>query len=292
MDGAARPEVNEEACILCGQCVQACSFEVMKLRKRSAQPRGIGECIICGQCVAVCPQNAISHPAIPEERISELPATAAVSYEELVALLSQRRSIRRYRDEEVSDELILELIAAAVMAPSGHNQQSWQFIAIKDPAELAAVRDAAAAFYSGLLAALEDPQIRQGMVAEMGEAGVAGLDEIAPAVKLILRAHERGEDRMIWGAPVLLLAHAPANDPTGAESTHYAVGNLMLAAVSKGLGTCAIGFLTVPAGFSAELREALHVPEGQTLHAALALGWPDVTYYRSTGRREAQVRII
>ena len=70
----------------------------------------------------------------------------------------------------------------------------------------------------------------EGMVAEMGEEGVAGLDEIAPAVKLILRAHERGEDRMIWGAPVLLLAYAPANDPTGAESTHYAVGNLMLAA--------------------------------------------------------------
>ncbi len=292
MSRAPRPEVNEEACIVCGKCVAACSFEVMKLRKNSAQPRGVGECIVCGQCVAVCPENAISHPEIPQERIAEVPSAPAVGYDELVTLLRQRRSIRRYTDGEVSDELIHELIDAGVLAPSGHNGQTWQFTVIKDPAELDAVRNAAAAFYSGLLAALEGEESRAGMIAQMGEEAVGGLDEIAPAVKLILRAHERGDDRMLWGAPTLLLAHAPEQDPTGGESVHYAVGNLMLAAVTKGLGTCALGFLTIPAGFDETLRRALHVPDGQTLHAALALGWPDVTYYRSTGRRDVTVRII
>ncbi|MGM0491795.1 MAG: nitroreductase family protein [Armatimonadota bacterium] len=292
MSSAARPEFNEDACIVCGQCVEACSFEVLKLRKTGPRPRGVGECIVCGQCVAVCPENAVTHPEIPVARITEAPREPAVSYEELTTLLGQRRSVRRYNDDEVPDELVRELIGAAVLAPSGHNEQSWEFTVIKDPAELDSVRDAAAQFYAGLLAALEDEESRAEMIGAMGEEAVEGLDDIAPAVKLILRAHDRGNDRMLWGAPTLVLAHAPAQDPTGAESTHYAVANLMLAAVTKGLGTCALGFLTIPASFDDQLRNALHVPDGHALHASLALGWPDVTYHRSTGRREANVRII
>jgi hypothetical protein len=66
----------------------------------------------------------------------------------------------------------------------------------------------------------------------------------------------------------------------------------MMAAVTKGLGSCLLGFLTIPASFDEGLRQALHVPEGHALHASLALGWPDVDYLRSTGRREVDVRII
>jgi nitroreductase/NAD-dependent dihydropyrimidine dehydrogenase PreA subunit len=286
------PEIDQDACSVCGLCVEACSFEVLKLRKRGPRARGVGECIVCGQCVAVCPESAITHPEIPAARITEVPREPAVDYQELTTLLGQRRSVRKYKDDEVPDELIHELIGAAVLAPSGHNEQSWAFTVIKNPAELDAVRHAAAKFYAGLLAALQDEESRAEMIGAMGEEAVKGLDDIAPAVKLILRAHERGNDRMLWGAPALLLAHAPEQDPTGAESTHYAVANLMLAAVTKGLGTCALGFLTIPAAFDDSLCTALHVPEGHALHASLALGWPDVTYYRATGRREANVRII
>ncbi len=292
MSPNARPEVNEEACIVCGRCVEACSFEVLKLRKDGPRARGVGECIVCGQCIAVCPENAMSHPQIPEERIKEVPDEPVVSYEELVGLLGQRRSVRKYKEDEVPDEIIHDLIDAAVLAPSGHNEQSWAFTVIKDPDELDAVRDAAAEFYAGLLAALEGEESRWQMIDAMGEEAVEGLDGIAPAVKLILRAHDRGNDRMLWGAPALVLAHAPEQDPTGAESTHYAVGNLMLAAVTKGLGSCLLGFLTIPAAFDDTLRAALHVPEGHALHASLALGWPDVKYHRATGRREPDVRII
>lgn len=286
------PEIDTESCIVCGRCVEACSFEVLKLRKNGPRARGIGECIVCGQCVAVCPEGAVSHPEIPEERIHEVPREPAVSYDELVGLLRRRRSVRKYTNEEISDELIHELIDAAVLAPSGHNEQSWAFTVIKSPEELDAVRAAAAEFYRGLLAALEDEESRRQMIDTMGQEAVEGLDDIAPAVQLILRAYDRGNDRMIWGAPTLLLAHAPEQDPTGAESTHYAVGNLMLAAVSKGLGSCLIGFLTIPASFDPSLREALHVPERHALHASLALGRPDITYHRATGRREPTVRIF
>ena len=43
-----------------------------------------------------------------------------------------RRSIRRYTGQPVPDELIKELLEAAMCAPSAGNQQPWHFIVIND----------------------------------------------------------------------------------------------------------------------------------------------------------------
>lgn len=47
------------------------------------------------------------------------------------ALLS-RRSIRRYQKEAVPEELIGELLNAAMSAPSARNEQPWHFVVIQD----------------------------------------------------------------------------------------------------------------------------------------------------------------
>ena len=52
-----------------------------------------------------------------------------------------RRSIRRYLDKPVSEELIQKLLAAAMQAPSARNQQPWQFVVIDDRAVLAKIPD-------------------------------------------------------------------------------------------------------------------------------------------------------
>ena len=43
-----------------------------------------------------------------------------------------RRSIRRYTEKPVSDEVLKELLEAAMCAPSAGNQQPWCFIVIND----------------------------------------------------------------------------------------------------------------------------------------------------------------
>ncbi|MBT4504090.1 MAG: nitroreductase family protein [Gemmatimonadetes bacterium] len=44
-----------------------------------------------------------------------------------------RRSIREYTDQPVSEELVQEIIGAAMMAPSAGNVRPWQFIVLDDP---------------------------------------------------------------------------------------------------------------------------------------------------------------
>jgi nitroreductase len=55
-----------------------------------------------------------------------------ISPEALLALLKERRSIRRYRPDPVPDEMVEQLLEAGRWAPSASNRQPWEFIVIHD----------------------------------------------------------------------------------------------------------------------------------------------------------------
>lgn len=44
----------------------------------------------------------------------------------------RRRSIRKYTDEQVSEELLEKIIRAGMAAPSAGNEQPWHFVIIND----------------------------------------------------------------------------------------------------------------------------------------------------------------
>lgn len=46
--------------------------------------------------------------------------------------LHTRRSIRKYTNQAIPDDLVDKILAAAMMAPSAGNQQPWQFIVITE----------------------------------------------------------------------------------------------------------------------------------------------------------------
>ncbi len=48
--------------------------------------------------------------------------------------IRQRRSIRKFKDTPVAEELIKQMLEAARLAPSGSNRQPWRFQVIKDKA--------------------------------------------------------------------------------------------------------------------------------------------------------------
>ncbi|MEE4164959.1 MAG: nitroreductase family protein [Desulfocapsaceae bacterium] len=58
---------------------------------------------------------------------------------DLIELIKTRRSIRAFKEEDISDELLESIIAAAMTAPSAGNQQPWQFIVVRNREKLAAI---------------------------------------------------------------------------------------------------------------------------------------------------------
>ncbi len=67
------------------------------------------------------------------------PALAAVEWKktpgmDAMTCLRTRRSVRNFKDEPVPPDLIGEMLAAGMSAPSAGNQQPWQFVLIEDRA--------------------------------------------------------------------------------------------------------------------------------------------------------------
>jgi nitroreductase len=54
-----------------------------------------------------------------------------MDYESLLTLVKNRRSMRKFKPEPVSDEYVDKIIEVARWAPSGANSQPWQFIVVK-----------------------------------------------------------------------------------------------------------------------------------------------------------------
>jgi nitroreductase len=55
---------------------------------------------------------------------------------ETLDTIHNRRSIRKYTSDSVSDEQVEAILRAGMMAPSAGNQQAWQFIVIRDKNKL------------------------------------------------------------------------------------------------------------------------------------------------------------
>jgi nitroreductase len=91
-------------------------------------------------------------PAMTEARTIPLPDGRRLSDDEALQaardfhdLMQARRTVRDFDARPVPREVIEACIGAAGTAPSGANQQPWQFVAVSDPAVKRRIREAAEA---------------------------------------------------------------------------------------------------------------------------------------------------
>ena len=50
----------------------------------------------------------------------------------MLEMIKTRRSIRKFRPDPVSDDLIMQILEAGRWAPSGRNNQPWRFAIVRD----------------------------------------------------------------------------------------------------------------------------------------------------------------
>ena len=65
---------------------------------------------------------------------------------------------------------------------------------------------------------------------------------------------------------------------------------MLLAAHAMGFGTCLIGFAVAAMARDPRVKQAVGIPEGETIHSVIAIGHPDESYLRTAGRKHPLVR--
>jgi nitroreductase len=56
-----------------------------------------------------------------------------MEYENLLEIIKNTRSIRRFKPDPIPEDYIDKILEAARWAPSGFNQQPWEFVVVRDP---------------------------------------------------------------------------------------------------------------------------------------------------------------
>ena len=50
---------------------------------------------------------------------------------ETLEVIANRRSIRKYKPEQITDKELQQIMEAAILAPSARNQQKWHFTVVQ-----------------------------------------------------------------------------------------------------------------------------------------------------------------
>ena len=161
---------------------------------------------------------------------------------DLMSLIKTRRSIRKYEDRPVSDQMLKQVLEAVQWAPSWTNCQCWEVIIVKDPA---------------------NKEKLQASLPPKGNPAAKAMVE-APVV-LVLCAKTRVSG---FYKDIASTKHG--------DWMMYDLGlatqNICLTAHNLGLGTVVVGLFD-----HNKAAEAMQVPEGYELVTMIPLGYPAKT---------------
>lgn len=178
--------------------------------------------------------------------------------------ISKRRSIRRFKPDPVSEELILQLLESARLAPSGSNTQPWRFIVVRD----AGTRQKLQA------ASYNQRHVGQAPVIIACCADIRAFGEFPERIdELIATGALPSKTREVF-VPSLKKGEMSADMKwhlliAATGNTDIAIEHMVIQAVELGLGTCWVRWFD-----DNKVKEILEIPESIEIIALLPIGYP------------------
>lgn len=162
-----------------------------------------------------------------------------------VDVIRRRRSIRSFRDQQISEEEVQVVVEAGLYAPNA-GDQAWHFTIVQNRELLIRLNSAAKTASTGM--------------------GIPHLSELGSDAQF----------DCLYGAPTLIIVSADERSPIPLDiDCAAATENMLLAAESLGLGSCWIFFvlLAFDSADGPELRRALSLPEHYKPRCAAVFGY-------------------
>jgi nitroreductase len=188
--------------------------------------------------------------------------------------ITERKSIRAFKKDPLSRDVIEEVLQQAIQAPSAINLQPWEFTVILGEEKerlsnllLKSYRERRISCSPGAKGPLP------AQLSARGEQSFATLNPALDELGLSFNDFINEGSCRFYDAPVAIIICMN----TIFSHRRYlcigaALGYLTLAAHARGLGTCPIGLINA---YEDQLREFLDIPDDREIVIGVALGYPD-----------------
>jgi len=180
---------------------------------------------------------------------------------DLTEAILTRRSIRRFKPDEVPDEDLKRIIATAAYAPNAENMQPYRFILVKDRAIIKSIYRAVSGKIKEIKSYPETAAVKDRFKSHIrfytffARAPVVIAAVVKPFSTVINEIYRQRN---------LALENTEA-----LQSISAAIQNILLAAHEKGYGTC---WMTGPLIAREEIERVLGVREPEKITALIPLG--------------------
>jgi len=194
---------------------------------------------------------------------------------ELEKLIKGRRSIRKWKGEMISDELLKKAVDLATWAPNGGNYQGWHFIIVKNKDVIGKMADAVQsiadkiAFWPEAMSWQEDIKRYQKNASFFRNAPACiGVftSEYQSVMDKVLIARES------FDAEAKRILGFRRSAPTSIQSAASAAATMLLVFHHLGLGAV---WLVAPLMAKKEIENILNVQDDMNLICLIAVGYPD-----------------
>ena len=272
--------VNTDKCIGCTLCKQDCIVSDIEMIDGKSYIRN-KTCIKCGHCIAICPVKAISCDDEKEYAMDEVIEYEKEKFdidpENLMNFMNFRRSVRLFKEDDVEEEKIQQIIEAGKYTQTGSNTQDVSYVIVKEKLQ----------------------EVRKMVLETLNAMGDKMLADENTPKQFIIYAHmwkhmyqdfldnPDGEDKLFFKAPVLLVvkANRTINGALAASKMELMVNAL-------GLGTYFSGFLERALSVNPKIGELLQIEEGEEFVACMLIGYPRVKYKRTVPRKDVKITRI
>jgi nitroreductase len=240
----------------------------------SIVPEKEANCYKCQHCLAICPTGAVSilglKPTDSRPLFGGYPDP-----DRLETLIKGRRSVRRYKDENLDPQLLQRLLEVAWYAPTGMNSRNVMFTVVDDRMKLAGLRSEVMAGLGRLVRENRLP------------------DEMAFFADFVRLWEEKQVDILFRGAPHLLIASAPLNGASPVPDCLIALSYFELFAQSLGVGTVWNGLVKwAISSLLPETRQRLGIPDDHVIGYMMMFGKPAVHFARTVQHGPAIINVV
>lgn len=287
--------IDANICKKDGLCSMACPLGILKQEEKDAIPKIVDtfleKCFRCGQCVSICPHGAMKHGHFPEGTVNPIRAEHIPNYDQVLELIHSRRTKRLFKDVPVEKDVIEKVLEAARFAPSGHNEQTTEYVVIQGKENVREIGVLTAKGIGRMVMPFRNSIGRMIMRFVLGRRGAEYVARIAPEIEGLVSLFDSGTDWIMRDAPLLILFCA---DSAGGSYMCYnanlAVQNATLAAETLGLGSMYAGFVIMANDYGRKcIAKHISLPETHKIYGALLMGYPKLKFNKWPERNPAKV---